>query len=229
MSPPYRLARFASSIALAVVVLTGCVSGVPRVARTADGDSPDRPERVQVREYKGKRLDSVDDFRENSIKGPQKVDIASYRLRIDGEVATPTVLTYAQVKSFESVQKVVTLNCVEGWSVDILWKGVEIGKLLERAGYDPDASVVIFHCEDGYTTSLTLEYVLENRILLAYQMNGIDLPTERGYPFQVVAQNKWGYKWAKWVTRIEVSDDAEYKGYWEQRGYDNTADHNEGL
>jgi DMSO/TMAO reductase YedYZ molybdopterin-dependent catalytic subunit len=54
-------------------------------------------------------------------------------------------------------------------------------------------------------------------------MNGIDLPAERGYPFQVVAEDKFGYKWAKWVTSIEVSDDENFKGYWESRGYDNNA------
>jgi DMSO/TMAO reductase YedYZ molybdopterin-dependent catalytic subunit len=45
-----------------------------------------------------------------------------------------------------------------------------------------------------------------------------------GYPFIVVAEEKLGYKWARWVTRIELSEDPDYQGYWEQRGYDNTAD-----
>ncbi len=57
-------------------------------------------------------------------------------------------------------------------------------------------------------------------------MNGVVLPPERGFPFQLVAEDKLGYKWAKWIDRIELSDNADYKGYWEQRGYDNDADFN---
>jgi DMSO/TMAO reductase YedYZ molybdopterin-dependent catalytic subunit len=86
------------------------------------------------------------------------------------------------------------------------------------------AKVIIFHAEDGYTTSLPVDYIMENDILLAYKMNDVVLPPERGFPFQLVAESKWGYKWIKWVTEIEFSDDVEYKGYWEQRGYSNSAD-----
>jgi DMSO/TMAO reductase YedYZ molybdopterin-dependent catalytic subunit len=49
----------------------------------------------------------------------------------------------------------------------------------------------------------------------------VTLPPERGFPFQVVAESKWGYKWVKWVTKIELSDDTDYKGYWEELGYNN--------
>ena len=59
---------------------------------------------------------------------------------------------------------------------------------------------------------------------MAYKMNEISLPSERGFPFQLVAESKWGYKWIKWVTEIELSDDVNYKGYWESRGYSNEAD-----
>jgi DMSO/TMAO reductase YedYZ molybdopterin-dependent catalytic subunit len=83
---------------------------------------------------------------------------------------------------------------------------------------------VIFSAADGYTTSLPLATIREKQLILAYSSNGLDLPPEMGYPFIVVAEEKFGYKWARWVTRIELSEDADYQGYWEQRGYDNTAD-----
>ncbi len=96
-------------------------------------------------------------------------------------------------------EKVVTLDCVEGWSVDILWEGVLLSDVLSEAGATGDgASVVIFRCADGYSTSLPLDYLTENDILLAYRMNGVELPPERGFPFQLVAEDRWGYKWAKW-------------------------------
>lgn len=220
-----RLAFGVAAVLLGAALLSaGCASGVPDVPPTdAVTDKPIDLPSAEVREYKGKKLDSVADFRENSIQGPQKVPIASYRMKITGRVETPTTLTYDQVLDRQSYQKVVRMNCVEGWSVDILWEGVKIADLLEQAGYDKRAKTVIFRCYDGYSTSLPLDFVVNNDILLAYKMNGIDLPAERGYPFQVVAQDKWGYKWAKWVTSIEVSDRTDFKGYWESRGYDNDA------
>lgn len=221
MSPRSR--SVAAAVALTVLVglvglgLQGCIA-IPRPG------APTRLAPSEIREYQGQRLDSVDDFRENSIKGPQQVDIIAYRLKVLGEVGRPLTLTYDEVIDREAFEKVVRLNCVEGWSVDILWKGVRIADLLEQADYERDAQIVIFRCEDGYATSLPLDFVMSNDILLAYAMNGVALPAERGYPFQVVAEDKWGYKWAKWVTEIEVSDDESFLGYWERRGYGNDAD-----
>jgi len=178
---------------------------------------------VEVSSYKGKPLDTVASEPENSIKGPQDVDRVSYRLSVTGKVKKPLKLTYAQVRAMPSYQKVTTLNCVEGWSKTYLWQGVRIRDLLAEAGYDSAAKTVIFTSYDGYSTSLPLDFVVGRNLLLAYAMNGKETPPERGFPFQVVAEDRFGYKWAKWVTGIEVSDDANYRGYWEQRGYDNSA------
>ena len=60
--------------------------------------------------------------------------------------------------------------------------------------------------------------------MIAYKMNGLELPPERGFPFQLVAETKFGYKWIKWITEIEFSDDENYQGYWESRGYSNDGD-----
>jgi DMSO/TMAO reductase YedYZ molybdopterin-dependent catalytic subunit len=180
---------------------------------------------VEVRDYKGEKLGSVGDFRENSIKGPQVVDRGTYRLRVDGAVEESATYRYDQVLSEETTySKVVTLNCVEGWSVKVLMEGVLLSDLIDRARPASDAVTVVFHAVDGYTTSLPLAYVRDRRILLAYRMNGIELPTERGFPFQVVSEDKWGYKWCKWVSRIELSRDASYQGYWETRGYSSSGD-----
>jgi DMSO/TMAO reductase YedYZ molybdopterin-dependent catalytic subunit len=178
---------------------------------------------VEVRSYKGKRLDAVSTEPENSIKGPQHVDTNTYRLAVTGLVGKPLSLTYAQVTAMPAYKKATTLNCVDGWSVTYLWQGVLIKDLLARAGYDATAKIVIFRCADGYSESLPLDFVVGRDILLAYGMNGVVMPPERGFPFQVVAEDKWGYKWAKWVTGIEVSDNTYFAGYWETRGADNTA------
>ena len=106
----------------------------------------------------------------------------------------------------------------------MLWEGVLVRDLVQSVGVLPEANTIIFHAHDGYTTSFPVDYVIDNDILMAHKINEITIPPERGFPFQLVAESKWGYKWIKWIDRIELSDDENYRGYWEQRGYSNSAD-----
>jgi DMSO/TMAO reductase YedYZ molybdopterin-dependent catalytic subunit len=210
---------------LPVLVLALVLAGLS--AGCLGGQEPERLPGVEVRDYQGHPLSSVNDFRENSIKGPQHVNITDYRLTIDGLVGEEKVFTYDQVlQRFPPYEKMVTLFCVEGWDATILWEGVKVSDLIDAAGADPRANTVIFTAADGYTTSLPLDYIRSRDILLAYGMNNITMPVERGYPFELVAEDRWGYKWIRWVTGIRLSDDPTYRGYWERRGYSNTADLN---
>lgn len=184
---------------------------------------------VEVTNYQGQQLSSVNDFRENSIKGPQYVNVTSYHLEVDGLVANPKNYTYDQVKDFQNYQKVVKLDCVEGWSVNILWQGVLVKDILNEVKPLPQANTVIFYAVDGYSTSFPLEYLQNNQILMAYKMNNATLPPQRGFPFQLVAESKWGYKWIKWINRIELSDNPNYQGYWESRGYSVSGNLNESF
>ena len=176
----------------------------------------------EIREYEGQDLSSIGNFRENSIRGPQQVNVSTYRLTITGLVNQTVEYTYDDIiNGFQKYRKIVTLHCVEGWSVKILWEGILLKDLLKEAGIGPEAQIVIFRAYDGYSTSLQLDYLMEKDILLAYKMNGWSLPAERGFPFQLVAESKYGYKWIKWITEIEVSDDTDFRGYWESRGFPN--------
>jgi DMSO/TMAO reductase YedYZ molybdopterin-dependent catalytic subunit len=148
-----------------------------------------------------------------------------YRLEITGLVDTPLALTYKEVLALPNVKRAITLHCVEGWSEDLLFEGVRLSDILAKAKPKPAMQTVIFHAVDGYTSSLASAYVKEKDLLLAYKINGQVLDERRGFPFQVVAESKLGYKWVKWVKKIELSD-KPYQGYWEQRGYDNEADVN---
>lgn len=204
------------------IILALFLGGLMLVACT--GSEPAALEDVEIREYEGEKLSSINDFRENSIAGPQNVSLEDYSLEITGLADKPIALTYDQVLDRKHYSKVVTLHCVEGWDATILWEGVLIEDLLNQAGTQDSAATVIFHAADGYTSSLPLEYIRQNKIVLAYKMNGVELPPERGFPFQVVAESKWGYKWVKWVTKIELSADPNYRGYWESRGYNNEGD-----
>jgi len=215
-------------IVLCIILL---LSGVATII-SCSGDSEEIKElsKVEVTEYEGRNLSSIEDFRENSIAGPQEIDIDDYELKVIGQIKNPTSYSYEEViDKYPSYQKVVTLNCVEGWSATILWEGLLVKDLLEDAELLPDAKVVIFHAYDGYTTSLPIDYLLENDIMIAYKMNGVSLPPERGFPFQLVAESKWGYKWIKWITQINVSEDEDFRGFWELRGYANSGDLDKGF
>jgi len=217
----------------ALVVITGLIIiagivivlvGIP-ISRPGPGGSPASLPAVEVRSYQGKDLSSVNDFRENSIRGPQHINESDYRLTVTGLANTTDVYTYGEVLGgYPHYTKVVTLHCVEGWDATILWEGITVRDLIRHAGPDPRANTVIVTAHDGYTTSFPLSYLMDRDIIMAYRMNNVTLPAERGYPFQLVAEDKWGYKWVKWIEKIELADDPAYRGYWEQRGYSNTGD-----
>ena len=213
---------------IAIIVIAGFIGGL--VFFGPGNNDVGQLEGVEVREYQGENLSSINDFRENSIRGPQYVDEATYELKVSGLVANPTVYSYDDViADYDSYEKVVRLDCVEGWSVNLLWEGVLVKDIIADAAPLPQANTVIFHAYDGYTTSFPLAYLLDNNILMAYKMNDVTIPPARGFPFQLVAESKWGYKWVKWITEIELSDDPEYRGYWESRGYSNSANLSEGF
>ena len=182
---------------------------------------------VEVRSYQGKDLSSILDFRENSIHGPQYINESDYRLTVTGLTTSTKVFTYREIlDNHQHYSKVVTLHCVEGWDATILWEGVLVRDLINDAGIDPRANTVVLTGHDGYTTSFPLSYFMDNDIIMAYRMNNVTMPAERGYPFELVAEDKWGYKWIKWIEKIELTDDPGYQGYWEQRGYSNTGNLN---
>ncbi len=101
--------------------------------------------------------------------------------------------------------------------VNAVWTGVPFDYILEQAVPSEDVLEVVFYCEDGYSTSMTIEEALEEGVMLAYKMNGETLTAEHGYSVRMVVPEKYGMKWPKWVNTIKLVD-YDYKGYWEQRG-----------
>ena len=177
---------------------------------------------VEIREYQGRKLDPFDRAYDNSIKGPQQVDVKTYRLVIDGLVKKSASLTYAQAMEMNQVERVVVMHCVEGWSERLLFKGVRLADLFKRAEPRDRARYATFSAVDGYSSSLPLDFIKKNDLILASQVNGLVLDQHRGFPFWLVAQDKLGYKWVKWVVRIELGEKAK-PGYWEKRGYSDEA------
>jgi DMSO/TMAO reductase YedYZ molybdopterin-dependent catalytic subunit len=118
-----KTSRFLVLMILLSVVLTGCSqNNMGETANTTTDTPLEELAEAEVKEYAGEDLSSILDFRENSIKGTQHIDIDSYTLTVDGLVEKPAEYTYDQVLEHDLYKKVVTLYCVEGWSVDILWK-----------------------------------------------------------------------------------------------------------
>ena len=214
---------------LMALLLSGCAAKTDTSDATTGVDAVsaatmERYREGELREFNGEKLDPAVGPRDNSIKGVQVVDLATYQLTIDGLADEPQIYTYDDVLAMPSEERLLRLYCVEGWNANILWKGVLMQTLLEAAKPQAEVNTVIFHAVDGYTTSLPLQEILDNKLLLAYDANGIALPPEMGFPFIFVAEDKWGYKWARWVSRIELSSDESYQGYWESNGYSNDAD-----
>jgi len=206
--------------AMTVFLISGCKSEAAQGEVWPNGE-------VEATEFQGTRLTPIKDQLNNALAGTQILDRDTYALTVDGLVDNPLTLTYDELLAYPQESWLMDLNCVEGWDFIAKWTGPQLNSIFADAGVQPEAKIAIFYTADvpdeGYT-SLTLDYIRDNNILIAFKLNDITLPEDRGFPFQVVAKNKFGYKWAKWVTRIELSSNEDFKGYWEKVGYNNNAD-----
>lgn len=156
--------------------------------------------------------------------GYPKMQTANYQLRVEGAVANPLVLSWADVQNLPPYGETVDFHCVTGWSVPgVKWDGVHISELVKRVKPDPNVRYVNFYSFDGaYSESLTLQEAQHTSVLLAYRLNGKPLPVPQGYPLRLVVPKMYGYKSIKWLNRVEFSAHP-ITGFWEQRGYPNEA------
>jgi DMSO/TMAO reductase YedYZ molybdopterin-dependent catalytic subunit len=203
--------------------MTSC--GLPSTTFSTQTPNSSPSREVEATEYLGLPLTPIVLQQTTALKGVQVIDKAAYRLVVDGLVEQPLNLSYQDLLAYPQVSKYTELDCVDGWNFAAKVSGPELNAIFNDARVKPEAVIAIFHTVDvpeGYT-SLELSYLRENHIMLAFKLNDITLPAERGFPFQMVAENKFGYKWAKWVTQIELSDNTRFRGYWESHNYNNDA------
>ncbi len=178
----------------------------------------------EITSYQGQTLTPITNVKENAIRGTQSIDATTYRLSVVGTDNRTVQFTYDQIlTSLPHYQKVVTLHCIQGWSATVLWEGFRVTDLLKLANVNGTGAGVIFYAADGYSTELPLNYIQNQNIIIAYRMNNATIPPERGFPFELVAESQYGYKWIKWLTTIQVSGNPDYLGYWESRGLPNNA------
>ncbi len=164
-----------------------------------------------------------DEFFVVDIGDSPQIDATTWRLRVEGLVENNLSLTYDDITSFPSESEIVTLKCVDGPTGTADWKGVRVRSILDMADISDNTTEIVFYAADGYSSSLTLEDAQKGDVILAYEMNGEVLPEDHGYPLRLVVPGKYGYKWVKWITHIEVVD-YNYEGFWESRGWSDDAD-----
>jgi DMSO/TMAO reductase YedYZ molybdopterin-dependent catalytic subunit len=153
-----------------------------------------------------------------------KIDVKTYILEISGEVEKPLKLRLEEVFKLPKTQSVSDFHCVEGWSVlNCKWEGIRFSHVIELVKPKETTKYVTFECADSYTTSLSLEELSGEDVLLAYGLGDKPLEEGTGYPLRLVVPNKYGYKSALWVTKIRFTAKKEL-GYWEKLGYSDTAD-----
>ncbi len=152
-----------------------------------------------------------------------EVSTARWRLAIDGAVEAPLTLAWADLLALPQVDVDADFHCVTGWSIlDVAFRGVRLETVAALARPTADATHVMCHGYDGYSTNLPLEEALKPDVLLVHAIEGKPLAAERGGPVRIVVPQLWAWKGAKWVSRIEVLTH-DRRGYWEIRGYSNTA------
>ncbi len=152
-----------------------------------------------------------------------KFDSDAWNFVVEGLVENPMKLTYEEFLKLPKIVSVSDFHCVTGWSrLDNKWEGVTFKTIFNLAKPLKKAKYVTVVAEGDYTTSLSIDELLEDDVLLAYKLDGKPLEPKHGGPLRLVVPKKYAYKSAKWIRRLRFTEEQEL-GYWEKGGYSNTA------
>ena len=159
-----------------------------------------------------------------------------WRLDIVGRVETPRVYSFADIAALPAVEQETTLLCISygvgsGLCSNAIWKGVPLPTLLAQAKPKPNVTTVLFRAADGYYETFRFEKAMEPTTLVAYEMNGEPLPQRHGYPLRLIVPGLYGEKNPKWLTRIELLDEADGRlhrrhgcGFYKEQGWGRQGD-----
>jgi DMSO/TMAO reductase YedYZ molybdopterin-dependent catalytic subunit len=136
---------------------------------------------------------------------------ADWRLSIEGKVARPQSFSLADLKRMPARTQVTRHTCEEGWTAIGQWTGVPLSRLLDAAGILPTARYVVFSYDD-WGDSIDMLDALHPQTIVAYGMNGRDLPLAHGAPARLRVERQIGYKSMKYLQRIVVTDEFEDGG-----------------
>jgi len=132
---------------------------------------------------------------------------ADWRLTIDGMVARPGTFSLAELKNFPAHSQITHQACEEGWSFIAEWTGARLSDVLEHVGIHPDAKFAIyFSLDPEWWDSIDMDDALHTQTLLAYGMNGPEMPIGHGAPLRMKVPRQLGYKSVKYLSKITVTD-----------------------
>ncbi|HJO03855.1 MAG TPA: molybdopterin-dependent oxidoreductase [Acidobacteriota bacterium] len=131
---------------------------------------------------------------------------ADWRLKIEGSVARPQAFSLADLQQLPSRTQITRHTCEEGWSAIGEWTGVPLRQVLEAAGILPSARFVQFYAYDAIADGIDMLDALHPQTILAYGMNGRELPVPHGAPVRLRVETQMGYKSMKFLQRIVVTD-----------------------
>jgi DMSO/TMAO reductase YedYZ molybdopterin-dependent catalytic subunit len=160
----------------------------------------------------------------------------SWRLDIIGQVENPRKYSFAEIAAMPAVEQETTLLCISygvgsGLCSNAIWKGVPLPTLLAQVKPKPEVTTVLFHAADGYYETFKFEKAMEPTTLVAYEMNGEPLPQRHGYPLRMIVPGLYGEKNPKWLTRIELLNEADGRlhrrhgcGFYKEQGWGREGD-----
>jgi DMSO/TMAO reductase YedYZ molybdopterin-dependent catalytic subunit len=148
-----------------------------------------------------------------------EVDLDHWSLAVSGEVKKPGNYTLESIKALPKVTQNTRHICVEGWDVIGRFGGARLADFLAMVGADPDARFITVECADSYYESVDMATVLHPQSLLCYEMYDQPLTREHGAPLRLRMPTKIGYKQAKYLTTLTVTNVLSKAGYWEDQGY----------
>jgi DMSO/TMAO reductase YedYZ molybdopterin-dependent catalytic subunit len=149
------------------------------------------------------------------------VDFDRWILTVAGAVQKPGDYKLAQIQALPKFQQNTRHVCVEGWDVIGRFGGARLSDFLNNIGADLTARYVYVECADDYYESIDMATALHPQTLLCYEMYEQPLTREHGAPLRLTIPTKVGYKQAKYLTDLKVTNVLQRVGYWEDQGYSN--------
>jgi DMSO/TMAO reductase YedYZ molybdopterin-dependent catalytic subunit len=183
---------------------------------------PKNPVQSTDRLPPGQRL--VNNFPVLDLGIRPEVSLEQWELKVHGLVENAVTIKWDQLLALPQFKDVSDFHCVTTWSqYDMEWEGVSFFTLAELVKPKPEASHVFFKSYDGYSTNNPLEVCMDDDVLIAHKWNGKPISKEHGGPARVIIPKRYAWKGAKFIREITFID-RDILGFWEVRGYSNTAD-----
>jgi sulfoxide reductase catalytic subunit YedY len=139
-----------------------------------------------------------------------RVDVKTWQLEVSGHLERPLKLSYQQILQLPAIERNVLLICPGVFSYNARWKGISVKRILEMANVRPGAARVSFSGPLAHSEKVErfpLADILDDKVFLAYRVNGEDLPMKHGFPLRVVAEGYYGSDWVKYVHKMAVLAD----------------------